>query len=135
MRTATKFLALAGLVIGVGGEVSAQAPGPRRMPGNVTSILNARRQLDLTTRQVAQLDSIERGLHVERQRVAERNRPAMDSLRQRDSVATAAADRLLTDTQRTKWREMQAERRGYVRGMSHGRGREPGMQGRQGHRP
>lgn len=182
MRITTKFLALAGLVIGIGGDATAQAPGagaaPRapqggppvrvmlpRGPGNVTAILNARRALDLTPRQVAQLDSIERVLHTERQRVAERARPAMDSLRQRmrtdapleerqraelraqaeqrreamrpemerlrqrDSVASAAADRILTDTQRAKWREMQAERRGYERGMREGRGRG-GMQGR-----
>lgn len=139
MRTTTKLLALAGLVIGFGGEASAQAPGGRapgaavapRGPGNVTAILNARRQLDLTPRQVAQLDSIERGLHAERQRLAERTRPAMDSMRQRDSVATAAGDRLLTDTQRTKWREMQAERRGFERGMREGRGRPQGMQNRR----
>jgi hypothetical protein len=183
MRTTTKFLALAGLVIGFGGEASAQNPGagpmPRgpqggqvapRRPGNVTAMLNARRQLDLTPRQVAQLDSLERGLHAERERVAAANRPAMDSmrqrvrsgaprdeqqreamraeaeqrraamrpemdrLRQRDSAATAAADRILNDTQRTKWREMQAERRGFERGMREGRGREEGMRGRQGDR-
>lgn len=162
MRTTTKFLALAGLVIGFGGEATAQTPG------NVTAMLNARRQLDLTPRQVAQLDSIERGLHAERQRVAAANRPAMDSMRQRvrsaaprderqreemraqaeqrrvamrpemdrlrtrDSAATAAADRLLNDTQRTKWREMQAERRGFERGMREGRGRQEGMRRRQG---
>lgn len=95
MRTTTKFLALAGLVIGFNGVASAQNPGPSPMhrapqggpvaprgPGNVTAMLNARRQLDLTPRQVAQLDSIERGLHTERERVAAANRPAMDSLRQ-----------------------------------------------------
>jgi hypothetical protein len=184
MRSTTKFLALAGLVIGIGGEATAQNPGPGPMPrgpqggpagavaprgpGNVTAILNARRQLDLTPRQVAQLDSIERTLHVERQRVMEQNRPAMDSLRQRirtegaprderqraemreqaeqrraamqpqmerlrqrDSAATAAADRILNDTQRAKWREMQAERRGYERAMRDGRGRGQGMHGRQ----
>lgn len=183
MRTTTKFLALAGLVIGIGGDASAQNPGPRprapqggapgaaiapRGPGNVTAILNARRQLDLTSRQVVQLDSIERALHSERQRVAERMRPGMDSLRQRmrtdgaprderqreelraqaeqrraamrpemerlrqrDSAATAAADRILNDTQRAKWREVQAERRGFERGMQQGRGRPQGMQGRQ----
>lgn len=181
MRSTTKFLALAGLVIGFGGEAIAQNPGPSvgprpgigaRGPGGVTAMLNARRQLDLTPRQVAQLDSIERGLHTERQRLAERVRPVMDSLRQRmrtegaprdeaqrqamraqaeqrraamrpemerlrqrDSVATAAADRLLTDTQRSRWREMQAERRGFARGMREGRGRQPGMRNRQGRRP
>lgn len=180
MRNTTKVLALAGLIIGIGGDATAQAPaagatprapqggpaiGVPRGPGNVTAILNARRLLDLTPRQVTQLDSIERALHTERQRVAERARPQMDSLRQRmrsdaprderqraelraqaeqrreamrpemerlrqrDSAATAAADRILNDTQRAKWREMQAERRGYERGMREGRGRQ-GMQGR-----
>jgi hypothetical protein len=183
MRSTTKFLALAGLIVGFGGDASAQNPGARpqprapqgdqvapRRPGSVTAMLDARRQLDLTPRQVSQLDSLERGLHAERQRIAEANRPAMDSmrqrvrsgaprdaqqreamraeaeqrraamrpemdrLRQRDSVATAAADRILNDTQRTKWREMQAERRGFERGMREGRGRQQGAQGRSGNR-
>ncbi len=148
MRTTTKFLALAGLVIGIGGEATAQSPRgavasrppqggalgaalASRGPGAVTAMLNARRQLDLSPRQVAQLDSIERGLHAERQRVAARARPAMDSLRQRVVAATAGADRILNDTQRSKWREMQAERRGFARGMRQDRGRQQGMQGRQ----
>lgn len=172
MRTTWQVLALAGLIIGVGGEATAQAPrggmpprGPeagavRRGPGGgVTAILNARRQLDLSPRQVAQLDSIERVLHNERKQVEASLRPAMDSmrarmrssegrpdsaqrvmlraqaerrretmrpqmerLRQRDSVSTAAAERILTDAQRTQWRELQAERRGFVRGMQAGRG-------------
>ncbi len=189
MRPTLQVLALAGLVIGFGGAATAQqapAPAPRgpmagpmagpvapRAGGGVTAILNARRALDLTPRQVAQLDSIERGLYAERQRVQAAIRPQMDSmrarlrtqgvprdsaaraqmrqqaetrrsalrpqmeqLRQRDSAATAAAQRLLTDAQRAKLREMQAERRGYERGMREGRGpgRGPAMRGRQGGR-
>jgi hypothetical protein len=176
MRTTTKVLALAGLVIGLGGEAVAQTPqgGPpsggsvRAMaPGSpvrmmqrgpsVTAVLNARRELELTPRQVAQLDSIERVVFAERQRVVAAQRPAMDSLRTRirtegapderqraemrtqaesrraalrpelerlrrsDSTASAAAERLLTDTQRTKWGQMQAERRGFERGVQAGR--------------
>lgn len=191
MRPTLKVLALATLVTGFGTVATAQqapaaprgaAAGPIARPmagravapragGGVTAILNARRVLDLTPRQVAQLDSIERGLHAERQRVTAAMRPAMDSLRQRvrtqgvprdsaarrqmiqqaeqrraamrpqmeqlrqrDSAATAAAERLLNDTQRAKWREMQAERRGFVRGMQAGRGagRGPAMRGRPG---
>lgn len=195
MRPTLKVFALAALVTGFGGIASAQqAPNAPRTPrapgapgnpgmagpmpgravapragGGVTAMLNARRLLDLTPRQVAQLDSIERGLHAERQRVTAAMRPAMDSMRQRvrtqgiprdsmqrqqlrqqaeqrraalrpqmeqlrsrDSAATAAAERLLNDTQRGKWREMQAERRGFERGMRAGRGgqRGPAMQGR-----
>lgn len=201
MRPTLKVLTLATLLAGFGGVSTAQqapagprgpgnrpAPGPAVAPragGGVTAILNARRALELTPRQVAQLDSIERGLHAERQRVTAAMRPAVDSMRQRvreqgvprdpaqrqqwqqqaeqrraamrpqleqlrtrDSVATAAAERLLTDAQRGKLREMRAERRGFERGMRAGRGggrgqplqgprgqRGPGMQaqpGRQG---
>lgn len=192
MRTTTKVLALAGLVIGLGGEATAQTPrapqggaaggamagapqGRMMLRGpSVTALLNARRELELTPRQVAQLDSIERVIFAERQRVAATQRPAMDSLRTRirtegmpderqraemrtqaesrraalrpelerlrrsDSTASAAAERLLTDTQRTKWGQMQAERRGFERGVQAGRaggqrGRGPqGMRGPQG---
>lgn len=192
MRTTTKVLALAGLVIGLGGEATAQTPrAPQGAPpagqpvrmmatpqggmmmrgSSVTAMLNARRALELTPRQVAQLDSIERVIFAERQRVAAAQRPAMDSMRARmraqgapderqreemraqaearraamrpemerlrrsDSTATAAAERLLTDAQRTKWGQMQAERRGFERGVQAGRGGRPGaraMQGRGG---
>lgn len=189
MRPTLQALTVVALLSGLSGIAAAQqAPAAPRRPmadraaapraaGGVTAILNARRALDLTPRQVAQLDSIERGLHAERQRVTAAMRPAMDSLRQRvrtqgaprdsaarrqmmqqaeqrraamrpqmeqlrqrDSSATAAAERLLTDTQRTKWREMQAERRGFARGMQAGRGAgrgaamrgRPGQGGRQG---
>lgn len=206
MRPTLKVLTIATMLAGFGGLASAQqapaAPrgaGPVARPmagravapragGGVTAILNARRVLELTPRQVAQLDSIERGLHAERQRVTAAMRPAMDSLRQRvrtqgvprdsaarrqmmqqaeqrratlrpqmeqlrqrDSAAMAAAERLLNDTQRTKWREMQAERRGFARGVQAGRGAgrggalrgrpgamrgpQPGLRGPQGQRP
>ncbi len=134
-----------------------EAPMPRA--GGVTQILNARRVLDLTPRQVAQLDSIERVLWAEREKVraqvapmrdsmqarmrrgdrpdsAERAamrraneermarvRPQIQALQQRDSTARVAAERILTEAQRGKWREIQAERRGFERGMREGRGR------------
>lgn len=185
MRATLKVFALATLLTGFGGVATAQqAPaGPRgsdrgpmpgrpeapRAGGGVTELLNARRALELTPRQVAQLDSIERGLHAERQRVSAAMRPAMDSMRQRvreqgvprdpaqrqqwrqqaeqrraamrpqlqqlrsrDSAATAAAERLLTDAQRGTLREMRAERRGFERGMREGR---EGARGRQLHGP
>jgi hypothetical protein len=154
MRTRPVILALAGLLIGLSGDASAQAP---RRDG-VTAILNARRELELSPRQVAQLDSIERALWADRQRLQAQARPAGDSLRARmrrdgmprdsaaraamrqqmeaqraalrpqleqlrtrDSTARAAAERILNDTQRAKLREMQAERRGFERGMRAGR--------------
>lgn len=172
MRTQLSTLALAGFILLGSGIASAQAPdraqpGRRPMPGaadrglGVTEILNARRALDLSARQVAQLDSIERALWADRQRVqaqmrpmgdslrtrvrrdgAPRDsasraalrgqmetqraamRPQMEQLRQRDSTARAAANRVLNDAQRTKVREMQAERRGFERGMRAGRGED-----------
>jgi septal ring factor EnvC (AmiA/AmiB activator) len=135
-------------------------------PSAVTHILNARHALDLTPRQVAQLDSMERVLWTERkklraqiapQRDSLRNsvrqqvergarprqdsvaratmqneaearmariRPQMQALRQRDSTMRIAAERLLTDAQRGRLREMQAEHRGYERGR-----REAGPRG------
>lgn len=157
MRTQLKTLALAGLLLAPA-LVLAQAPGGRgapRGPGApgapgagprgeappaaVTHILNARRQLDLTSRQVAQLDSMERVLWTEREKLRNEARQAprdsvranmrtqMQALRQRDSTSRVAAERILTDAQRGKLREMQAERRGYARGR-----REAGM--RQGPR-
>lgn len=130
-------------------------------PGRVTRLLDARRALDLTPRQVAQLDSIERLQHAERRAFQERMRPVRDSLmqrartgprtpafrdsmqaqararreaarpqleqlRKRDSSFDAAAERVLNDAQRQKVREMQAERRGFERGMRAGRGQRGG---------
>lgn len=176
MRTKLQTIALTGLFLATPAMVLAQAPGrgaaPRAPmaaraelpPAGATALLNARRQLDLTPRQVAQLDSIERAQWTERQRMREQMRPAQDSMRaqlreriqrgerpaqdsavrasmradaqrrmeaqrpmmqqmrQRDSVSRAAAQRVLTDAQRQQVREMQAERRGFVRGVRQGRG-------------
>lgn len=138
-----------------------RAPATASRGGNVTAILNARRQLNLTPRQVVQLDSIERSVYAARQQVAQQLRPMADSararvrrdgmprdsasravarqqmearrnqmqplmqrMRQQDSTAAAAAERVLTDAQRSQWREMQAERRGFVRGARAARGSE-----------
>lgn len=143
------------------GGARGRGPGP----GAVTHLLNARRELELTPRQVTQLDSIERVQFAERRALAERLRPMRDSLvqrgrtgprtpglrdslqaearkrmeasrplmeqqRKRDSSLNAAAERVLNDTQRQKVREMQAERRGYERGIREGRGGPGGAGGR-----
>lgn len=159
MRTQLKSLALAGLLLAPT-LVLAQAPGGRGAPGGpgapgagprggmppaaVTHILNARRQLDLTSRQVAQLDSMERVLWTERERLRTQARQAprdsvranmrtqMQALRQRDSTSRVAAERILTDAQRGKLREMQAERRGYERGRREGGMRQDARGGRPG---
>lgn len=178
MRTTLMYIALAGFLM-TPALTAAQSPARQATPratmvrdamppraamgGGVTAILNARRQLDLTPRQVAQLDSIERTLWADRQRVTARmrtmgdslrtrvragerpmaneasrdslraamrarmeaQRPQMEEMRRRDSTARTAAERVLTDAQREQWRVMQAERRGFVRGMQAGnRGRD-----------
>ena len=186
MRIQLKTLALTGVLL-LPSALVAQAPGAEGRPGGrgapraqgpgagprgempapgVTQILNARRHLDLTARQVAQLDSMERVLWTERERLraqaepqrdslrtsmrqqmergarprqdsaaratmrreAEermaRLRPQMQALRQRDSTTRIAAERVLTDGQRTKLREMQAERRGFERGRREGMQRD-----------
>jgi len=192
MRTQLKTLALAGLLIAPtmvlaqapGGRGAPRAPGAAGAPGAgprgamppsaVTQILNARRQLDLTPRQVVQLDSMERVLWTEREKLraqaepqrdslrasvrqqvergarprqdsaaratmrreAEermaRVRPQMQALRQRDSTTRIAAERILTDAQRGKLREMRAERRGFERGRREGGMRQDPRGGRQG---
>lgn len=65
------------------------AQGGRGPEMDVTALLNARRQLDLTPRQVAQLDSIERSLFAERRLVETRMRAIGDSTR----AARGAGDR------------------------------------------
>ena len=166
MRNTLRTLAQCGLMIAAPSLMHAQAPGGGAAAGGpagprgrgpeagVTQILNARRALELTSRQVVQLDSIERVLHTEREKLMaqarperdamqaerrqrmERVRPQMEALRQRDSTSRVAAERILTDAQRTKVHEMQAERRGYERGRLEAEmrgGRQNGM--RQGGRP
>lgn len=94
------------------------------MQGPITHLLNARRQLDLTPRQVAQLDSLERIQYAEHEQFdarMEAERPQLDQRRRRDSSMSAAAERILNDSQRQRAREMQAERRGYERGVRESR--------------
>jgi len=122
----------------------------------VTRLLNLRRQLELTPRQVAQLDSMERGLFTERKALMERMQgqrralqqlapqgrpispdsmrarmqqlqPQMAQLRQRDSSALASAERLLTEPQRQKLREIRAYARGRADAMRQSRGPRGGQ--------
>lgn len=122
--------------------------GAIRQPG-VTRLLHLRRQLELTPRQVTQLDSIERGLFAERKAMMERIQgerralqgqgqgrpvtpdsirarmqrfqPQLAQWRQRDSVALASAERLLTEPQRQKLREIRAYARGRADAMRQAR--------------
>jgi hypothetical protein len=122
----------------------------------VTRLLNLRRQLELTPRQVAQLDSMERGLFTERKALMERMQgqrralqqpgpqgrpiapdsmrarmqqlqPQMAQWRQRDSSALASAERLLTEPQRQKLREIRAYARGRADAMRQSRGPRDGQ--------
>jgi hypothetical protein len=143
---------------GRGGRMGGGGPG-----GNpVAPLIDMRRDLNLTSRQLTQLDSIERTLIQRNQTVRERMRTRLDSLRPRtresgeaeiqrfraesdsiralrqvmarnDSTARAAAMNVLTDSQRVRVRERMAERRGFEAGrMSTMRGGARGMRGRQG---
>jgi len=185
-RRLTRFIGAAALVVPalLAAQPSPGGPGGPRGPGgrgplgpgrfdapgvDVTALLNARRLLDLTPRQVAQLDSLERIQHAERSKFQESMRgrrdsaiarqraaraqggepgvsrdsmrarmqaqmqaeraalqPQLDQMRRRDSTFRMAADRVLNDTQRQKVRELQAERRGYERGLREGRGGQGG---------
>ena len=133
--------------VGMGGAVGANPVAP---------LIDMRRELNLSSRQLVQLDSIERTLLTRNQALRERLRSRLDTLRPRtressedelaryraegdslralrqvivrnDSVARAAAMNVLTDSQRVRVRERMAERRGFREGrMSTMRGMRGG---------
>lgn len=149
-----------------GGGMGPRQAGPGGNP--VAPIINHRRELNLTARQLVQLDSIERTLLQRNRAVQERARVRMDSLRgtargrdltdeqrqalrtrmdslrtlrqqavRNDSVARAQAFAVLTDSQRVRMREFQAERRGFARGQAaarRGPGGQAGFRGQPGMR-
>lgn len=121
-------------------------PGTGRAGGNpIAPLIDMRRELNLSSRQLTQLDSIERTLLQRNQGLRERMRTRLDSVRPRsrqsseqeiaafraeadsmralrnvmvrnDSVARSAAMAVLTDSQRVRVRERVAERRGFQEG-------------------
>jgi hypothetical protein len=156
--TALAVIALPSIALAQRGRgPRADAPGPNP----VAPLIDMRRQLDLSSRQLTALDSIERSL-LQRNRdvmrrldarrdtsLARRNlrdltqeertqlrnqmqarrdslQPLFAELRRNDSTARAAGLRVLSDSQRARVREFEAERRGLARGM--------GMRGMQGRR-
>jgi hypothetical protein len=131
--------------------------GGMGLGGNpVAPIIDMRRELNLTSRQLVRLDSIERTLLDRNEVLRERLRARLDSARPRsrqmseeeiarfraegdsmravrrviatnDSVARVAAMAVLTDSQRIQVRERQAERRGFMAGQRSRGGRGMGM--------
>jgi hypothetical protein len=139
--------------------------GGGRMGGGgnpVAPLIDMRRELNLSARQLVQLDSIERALIQRNETLRGRLRTRLDSVRPRnrqsseeeiqrfraegdslralrqvmvrnDSVARSAAMAVLTDSQRVRVRERVAERRGFAQGrMSTMRGQRGMRGGRQG---
>jgi len=152
MHQITRLATVLGLAL-MAGPVAVQAqrgmgPRPGGGAGNpVAPLIDMRRELNLTPRQLTQLDSIERALLARNRTVREQMRAGMDSVRPRmrqltdeqraamraradsfrtqrqqivrnDSTARAAAIRILTDSQRTQVRVRQAEQRGFARGRA-----------------
>jgi hypothetical protein len=167
MITAPRRALVAGAFLLVPLALGAQRPDRQRReraPRNsISALIDARRELDLTSRQLAQLDSIERSVESRNGAIAERLRAARDSqltarrrspaermprdsadrarrrelaladrdsmrgrlealrpLREEiwrnDSTARAGAERILTDPQRQRLREIEIERRAEMRG-------------------
>jgi len=144
----------------VGGRARMGGGGPGGNP--VAPLIDMRRELNLSSRQLVQLDSIERSLIQRNQAVRNQMRTHLDSLRPRnresseaeiqryraegdslralsrviarnDSVARVASMNVLTDSQRVRVRERAAERRGFAAGrMSTMRGGMRGGRGTQG---
>lgn len=78
---------------------AAEGRPPVMAQAGVSALLEARRELDLTPRQVAQLDSIERSLFTQRRQTMERMRTV------RDSVCGGRGPCRLTEAQRTTMAE------------------------------
>jgi hypothetical protein len=148
MKNAT-LVGLALLAVPVAVQ-SQRGMGPRQGMGvgnPVAPLIEMRRELNLSTRQLVQLDSIERALFERNRTIRERMRSRTDSVRPRmremtdeqrqtmraradsmralrqqvvrnDSTARAAAMRVLTDSQRTRVQVRQAERRGFLQGRA-----------------
>lgn len=152
-----------GMRMGGGMGMRGMQGGGGRVGGNpVAPLIDMRRELNLTSRQLTQLDEIERSLLEQNRVIRDRLRSRLDSLRPRtresgeaeiarlraegdslralrrvivrnDSVARVAAMAVLNDSQRVQVRERMAERRGFQAGrMSTLRGGQRGMRGRQG---
>lgn len=150
---------------GMGGVGEGMAVGRVGGGGNpVAPLIDMRRELNLSARQLVQLDSIERTLLQRNEALRGRVRTRLDSLRPRtrqsseaeiqrfraegdslralrqvivrnDSVARSAAMAVLTDSQRVRVREHLAERRGFAQGrMSTMRGQRGFRGGRPGMR-
>lgn len=143
--------------------IAQRGPGPRARrpnPAGATALIALRQQLNLTPRQVASLDSIERAQRQRNQAARERltlrrdsllagrnprtltpderatMRARLDSLRplrqrlaRSDSASRAAAMGVLTEAQRTRARELLAQRRAYAQGWRAGRAAGPGLRG------
>ena len=126
----------------------------------VAPLIDMRRELNLSARQLVQLDSIERTLLQRNETLRGRLRTRLDSLRPRDrqsseeeiqrfraegdslralrqvmvrndSVARAGAMAVLNDSQRVRVREQMAERRGFQAGRMSTRRGQDGLRGRR----
>jgi hypothetical protein len=136
----------------VGGGGGGRGMGPGTGMNSIGPIIDMRRELNLTSRQLVRLDSLERTLLDRNDGLRNRIRVRLDSLRpqgnlsgeeqiqwrraeadslrairnlmvRNDSVARGAAMAVLTDSQRVQVRERIAERRGFMAGSRMGGGR------------
>ena len=119
---AIRALAIGALLVPlatVAHEAQGRGPGAPRSPGaprdsgemrlGATQLLNARRELDLTSRQVVALDSIERVQYARRREFAERMRASQDSF------AGGARQRPATEAERDSMRARFEARREAMR--------------------
>lgn len=104
------LLAMPSVAVAQAGMGSRRA-GPGGRGGNpVAPLIDMRRQLDLSTRQLVQLDSIERTLVQNNRALQERLRARMDSMRPEGPERAEGARRAMTDSQRVQMRsQMRAQ--------------------------
>ena len=161
-RTRAAFMALAILTpVALHAQRGMGGGGRGRVGGGgnpVAPLIDMRRELNLSARQLVQLDSIERTLLQRNETLRGRLRTRLDSLRPRDrqsseeeiqryraegdsmralrqvmvrndSLARAGAMAVLTDSQRVRVREQMAERRGFEAGRMNTMRRQGGIRG------
>lgn len=146
-RTAVLAFALA-VPVALQAQRGVSPRGLRAIGNPVAPLINMRRELNLTARQLVQLDSIERSLVQRNEQVRTRLRARLDSaprprrgnltdeqvqarraladsirnirsgIVRNDSIARAAAMNILTDEQRGRVRERLAEQRGFAAGRA-----------------
>ena len=111
MKTVLRTIALS--LTFVAPALSQPGPGPRRGPMSIDAIIDARRALKLTPRQLTQLDSIERSHYAQRESMRARFMAKRDSMcgKQEECRLSEGQAAALRDWRRSQFSEVDMLRR------------------------